>query len=59
MSPSKPVFSLLRVVEQRGLERVVSKRRDAAYRLGECRDWQGQDGGLAPNRERWRLFGKA
>jgi bifunctional non-homologous end joining protein LigD len=31
--------ALLRVAEQRGVERVVSKRRDAPYRSGECRDW--------------------
>jgi ATP-dependent DNA ligase len=28
------------VAEQRGLEGVVSKRRDAPYRSGECRDWR-------------------
>jgi bifunctional non-homologous end joining protein LigD len=31
-------IALLRVAEQRGLEGVVSKRRDAPYRSGECRD---------------------
>jgi len=31
---------LLRVAEERGLEGVVSKRRDAPYRSGECRDWR-------------------
>jgi len=36
----------------------MSKRRDAAYRSGECRDWRKiktaawREG----NRERWRLF---
>ena len=32
--------ALLRVTEQRGLEGGVSKRRDAPYRSGECRDWR-------------------
>ena len=32
--------ALLRVAEQRGHEGVVSKRRDAPYRSGECRDWR-------------------
>ena len=31
---------LLRVAEERGLEGVVSKRRDAPHRSGECRDWR-------------------
>jgi bifunctional non-homologous end joining protein LigD len=33
-------LALLRVAEQRGLEGIVSKRRDAPYRSGECRDWR-------------------
>ena len=33
-------LALLRVAEERGLEGVVSKRRDAPYRSGECRDWR-------------------
>jgi bifunctional non-homologous end joining protein LigD len=33
-------LALLRVAEERGLEGVVSKRRDAAYRSGKCRDWR-------------------
>jgi bifunctional non-homologous end joining protein LigD len=32
-------LALLRAAEARGLEGVVSKRRDAVYRSGECRDW--------------------
>jgi len=28
------------VAEERGLEGVVSKRRKAPYRSGECRDWR-------------------
>jgi ATP-dependent DNA ligase len=28
------------VAEQRGLEGIVSKRRDAPYKSGECRDWR-------------------
>jgi hypothetical protein len=46
--PFKDGLALRRVAEQRGLEGVVSKRRDAPYRSGECRDWRkGQDGHLA------------
>src|SRR5262245_7592669 len=37
--PFEDGLALLRVVEERGLEGVVSKRRDAPYRSGECRDW--------------------
>ena len=40
--------ALLRVVEQRGLEGVVSKRRDAPYRSGECRDWRKVNTGERP-----------
>jgi ATP-dependent DNA ligase len=46
------------VAEERGLEGVVSKRCDAPYRSGECRDWR-EVKTLAwreANRERWRLF---
>jgi ATP-dependent DNA ligase len=32
-------LALLRAAEQNRLEGVVSKRRDAPYRSGECRDW--------------------
>jgi hypothetical protein len=37
---------------------VVSKRRDAAYRSGECRDWRKVKtlAWREANRERWRLF---
>ena len=28
------------MAEERGLEGIVSKRRDAPYRSGECRDWR-------------------
>jgi hypothetical protein len=41
--PFEDGLALLRVAEQRGLEGVVSKRRDAPYRSGECRDWSGAD----------------
>jgi hypothetical protein len=46
---------LLRVVEQRGLEGVVSKRSDAS---GECRDWREVKTAAwrEDNRERRRLF---
>ena len=37
--PFEDGMSLLRVAEERGLEGVVSKRRDAPYRSGECRNW--------------------
>jgi bifunctional non-homologous end joining protein LigD len=50
-------LALLRVAED-GLEGIVSKRRDAPYRSGDCRDWR-KIKTLAwreANRERWRLF---
>jgi bifunctional non-homologous end joining protein LigD len=51
-------LALLRVAEERGLEGVVSKRRDAPYRSGECRDWRKVKTAAwrEANRERWRLF---
>jgi len=51
-------LALLRVAEQRGLEGVVSKRRDAPYRSGECRDWRKikTTAWCEANRERWKLF---
>jgi ATP-dependent DNA ligase len=47
-----------RAAEKRGLEGVVSKRRDAPYRSGDCRDWRKvkTDAWREANRERWRLF---
>jgi len=50
--------ALLRVAEERGLEGIVSKRRDAPYRSGECRDWRKvkTTAWREANRERWRLF---
>jgi bifunctional non-homologous end joining protein LigD len=38
--------------------KVVSKRRDAPYRSGECRDWRKvkTEAWREANRERWRLF---
>jgi hypothetical protein len=38
---------------------VVSKRRDAPYRSGECRDWRKVKtlAWRESNRDRWRLFG--
>src|SRR5262249_44648457 len=61
VSPSEPFedgVALLRVTEERGLEGVVSKRRDAPYRSGECRDWRKvkTTAWREANRERWRLF---
>ena len=56
--PLEDGMALLRVAEQRGLEGVVSKRRDAPYRSGECRDWRKVKTAAwrEANRERWRLF---
>jgi ATP-dependent DNA ligase len=36
--PFEDGLALLRVAEERGLEGIVSKRRDAPYRSGECLD---------------------
>ena len=33
-------LALLRSSEEHRLEGIVSKRRDAPYRSGECRDWR-------------------
>jgi bifunctional non-homologous end joining protein LigD len=54
-------MALLRVAEQRGLEGLVSKRRDAPYRSGECPDWRKVKTTVwrEANRERWRLFARA
>jgi bifunctional non-homologous end joining protein LigD len=54
-------LTLLRVAEERGLEGIVSKRRDAPYRSGECRDWRKVKtwAWREANRERWRLFERA
>jgi hypothetical protein len=38
--PFEDGMALLRVAEKRGLEGVVSKRRDAPDRSGDCRDWR-------------------
>ena len=56
--PFEDGLALLRVAEERGLEGVVSKRRDAPYRSGECRDWRQVKtfARREANRERWRLF---
>ena len=56
--PFEDGLALLRVAEERGLVGIVSKRRDAPYRSGECRDWRKvkTDAWRAANRERWRLF---
>jgi len=50
--------ALLHMAEQRGLEGIISKRRDAPYRSGECRDWRKvkTTAWRDANRERWRLF---
>src|SRR5215468_10442158 len=51
-------LALLRVAEERGLEGIVSKRRDSPYRSGDCRDWRKVKTAAwrEANRERWRLF---
>ena len=49
---------LLEAAEKHKLEGVVSKRRDASYQSGECRDWLKVKtlAWRETNRERWRLF---
>jgi bifunctional non-homologous end joining protein LigD len=49
---------LLEAAEQHGLEGVVSKRKTAPYRSGECDDWVKVKtvAWREANRERWRLF---
>ena len=56
--PFEDGLALLRIAEQRGLEGVVSKRRYAPYRSGDCRDWRKVKTAAwrEANRERWRLF---
>jgi ATP-dependent DNA ligase len=51
---------VLQVAEKHGLEGVVSKRRDAPYRSGQCRGWRNVKtlAWREANRERWRLFEK-
>src|SRR5215831_13032782 len=51
-------LALLRAAEARGLEGIVSKRRDSPYRSGDCRDWRKVKTAAwrEANRERWRLF---
>jgi bifunctional non-homologous end joining protein LigD len=51
---------LLRVAERHRLEGIVSKKREAPYRSGPCRDWVKLKTAewKASNRERWRLFEK-
>lgn len=52
--------ALLRVAEKHRLEGVVSKRRDAPYRSGSCRDWLKVKTAewSAANRDRRKLFGE-
>jgi bifunctional non-homologous end joining protein LigD len=49
---------LLQVAERMKLEGVVSKRRGAAYRFGDCRDWVKVKTAARreANRVRWRMF---
>ena len=53
--------SLLAAAEQHGLEGVVSKRRNAPYRSGSCRDWRKvrTTAWRDANRERWRSFARS
>ena len=50
--------ALLRIAEKHRLEGIVSKRREAPYRSGPCRDWRKVKTATwrEANRERWRLF---
>jgi ATP-dependent DNA ligase len=49
---------LLATAERMRLEGIVSKRRVAPYRSGECRDWRKVKtiAWREANRERWRVF---
>jgi ATP-dependent DNA ligase len=51
-------IALLHAAEEHRLEGVVSKRRDAPYRSGDCRDWRKVKTAAwrEANKERWRLF---
>ena len=55
--PFEDGLALLRAAERRGMEEwgMVSKRRDAPYRSGECRDWRKVKKAtwLGANRKRW------
>jgi bifunctional non-homologous end joining protein LigD len=49
---------LLRIAEKHKLEGIVSKKREAPYQSGSCRDWlkvKTAEWKVA-NRERWKLF---
>ena len=50
--------ALLRIAEKHKLEGIVSKKREAPYRSGPCREWRKIKTAewKAANRERWRLF---
>jgi ATP-dependent DNA ligase len=52
---------LLEAAEGLQLEGIVSKRRTAPFRSGDCRDWVKVKmvHWRAANRERWRMFNKA
>jgi bifunctional non-homologous end joining protein LigD len=52
--------ALLRIAAKHKLEGIVSKRRDASYRSGPCRDWvkvKTAEWKVA-NRDRGKLFGE-
>ena len=50
--------ALVEVAERHGLEGVVSKRRLAPYRSGECLDWRQVKTETWRAANRWRLFEK-
>jgi bifunctional non-homologous end joining protein LigD len=56
--PFEDGLALLCAAKAGGLVGVVSKRRDAPYRSGECWDWRKVKtvAWREANRERWRLF---
>ena len=53
-------LALLRTCQRMGLEGIVSKRKDSAYRLGPTRDWLKVKTATwrTENRGRWELFEK-
>jgi ATP-dependent DNA ligase len=52
------VAAVRHIAGQHKLEGIVSKKREAPYRSGPCRDWRKVKTAewKAANRERWRLF---
>jgi ATP-dependent DNA ligase len=52
---------MLLILQDERFDPIVSKRRDASYRSGECPDWRKMKTAAwhDANRERWRLFERA